>query len=346
MQPRDRGEAGRIILTLTAVASTVTLVQVLLSPDAAGRAVDLLIEAPILLVLVAGSWLIARGGQDGPRRMVWAIFPFLGLVGIVALDLYTGDASAAAQVFLLFPALYAASQVPRSGAIAVTVVTAACDAVIAFRLLPLAEAITDVTYVVAAIAASAALLVRAAERREVVVEQLRHQAAVDPLTGLVTRRVLEAAAQAALSGAADHSGTALIVLDIDRFKAVNDAYGHLAGDEVLVQIAGILLNLSRPEDTVSRLGGDEIALLLPACAAPVAHSRAELIRSTTANHVFVVGDGVELRMTVSVGLGHAPSPHFDLRSLYAEADAALYEAKRGGRNQVRRRHDQVLSHRD
>ena len=125
-----------------------------------------------------------------------------------------------------------------------------------------------------------------------------------------------------------------MLIDVDRFKAVNDAYGHLAGDEVLVQIAGILLNLSRPQDTVSRMGGDEIALLLPACSEEAAIARAEMIRSVTAEHVFIIPGGTTLRLSISAGVAHATSDSVDLRALYSHADTALYEAKRSGRDQV------------
>ena len=81
------------------------------------------------------------------------------------------------------------------------------------------------------------------------------------------------------------------------------------------------------------MGGDEIGILLPGCSELAGVERAELIRSTIADHEFVLPDA-EVRVTVSIGLAHAPTHAFDLRTLYAAADAALYDAKRGGRNRV------------
>ena len=321
-----------MVFTLSVVASVVTVLAAAVTVEDPGHMVQLAITLPVLVVLVAGSWLLRIG--DRPHRPAWAVFPFLCLLVLVGLDLLTGDATMAAQVFLLFPALYASSQLRRHAALAVTAAAVAGDAVVVFTLLPVRLAATDAVYMSAAIATCAALLAAAAGRREVVLDQLRRHAALDPLTGLVTRRVLESAAQTALSGALERAGTALILIDVDRFKSINDTHGHLAGDEVLVQVAGILLNLSRPEDTVSRLGGDEIALLLPACSAQVASVRAEAVRATIAAHVFVLPNGHHARLSVSAGVAHA-APHGDsLRALYSRADAALYQAKNNGRDRV------------
>jgi diguanylate cyclase (GGDEF)-like protein len=108
----------------------------------------------------------------------------------------------------------------------------------------------------------------------------------------------------------------------------------LVGDEILVQVSGILLNLSRVEDTVSRMGGDEIALLLPGCSLEVAIERAEQIRSVIAGHAFSAGASEPLGLSVSVGVAHAPTHALELRTLYSAADQALYAAKRAGRDQV------------
>ena len=126
-----------------------------------------------------------------------------------------------------------------------------------------------------------ALLILSGERQDALVAELRTQAAVDSLTGLVTRRVLDEAASSALSGAASAQGTGLILLDLDHFKHVNDEHGHLAGDEVLVQVSKLLLG-TRSGDTVSRMGGDEIAVLLAGCSVDALRQRAEQILSRSA----------------------------------------------------------------
>ncbi len=164
--------------------------------------------------------------------------------------------------------------------------------------------------------------------------QLRQQAAVDPQTGLVTRRVLDQAAQSALSGAASRLGTALMLVDIDDFKLINDKYGHPAGDEVLVQLAALLIRGCRPNDIVSRLGGDELALLLLGCSQSAMVGRGEDLLNRIRAHPFRLNDEHTITITVSAGLAHAPTHATDLRELYSTADKALYRAKRAGRNRV------------
>ena len=185
----------------------------------------------------------------------------------------------------------------------------------------------------AALVTTSVILIRAGERQAALVAKLERQAAIDPLTGLVTRRVLDEAAQSAMSGAASEEGTSLILLDVDEFKSINDRYGHPAGDQILVQLANLLVHSSRAGDVVSRMGGDEIALLLPGCSADALRRRAEQIVWDVRAHAFMAEDE-PVAVSVSVGLAHAPTHAVDLRTLYVAADAALYKAKQAGRNQV------------
>jgi diguanylate cyclase (GGDEF)-like protein len=331
LQPRERDDAARAAFILTTVAAAVTLIGVIIRPaGSGGTLVSALITTPLLCILVAASWGL-RHGRAHPT--LWASFPLLGIVAIVLLDVLTHDSSVAAQVFLFFPALYGASQLHRGGAAVLAAAVIIGDAVVTFAQVGWQQATPAFVYLAAAVATSCGLLASSAHRRDLLTHQLRAQAAIDPLTGLVTRRVLDNAARSALSGAATSTGTTLILIDVDRFKVVNDTYGHPSGDELLIQIAGILLNLSRPEDIVSRMGGDEIGVLLPGCGERVGFERAELIRTTIAAHRFLLPDA-EVRISVSIGVAHAPTHAFDLRTLYAAADAALYDAKRSGRNQV------------
>lgn len=332
-QPRDRDIAARVLSTLAVVAGGVTVLFAAVAPNqqgASAASVGVTVTTAIAVVLAA----VAVRGIRHRGVWVWAIFPFAAIAAIVGLDLLTQDASVSAQIFFLFPALYGGFQLRRYGAIAVGLAAISGDMVAVFSQLPVRIAVVQCGYLAAAIATSMALLVVSGEQQDALVGQLRHQAAIDSLTGLFTRRVLDSAAASALSGAASELGTGLILLDIDRFKHVNDEYGHPAGDEVLVQLAGLLMQGVRPSDTVSRLGGDEIAVLLAGCSVDAVVRRAEEILWDVRAHPFVISSGGTLSMSVSIGVAHLPTHGVDLRSLYSAADSSLYAAKRGGRDQI------------
>jgi diguanylate cyclase (GGDEF)-like protein len=333
LQPRDVTTAARTITPLCIVAAAVTVAFALVDlVRGLSDARTAIVTALGGLIIVGIGWATRYLAES--HVFAWGSLPFLGVGLIVAFDLASHDGSVAAQVFFFFPALYAASQLPRSGAWIGTLTAIAGEAVVVFASTPVGDGFTEVGYVTAALATAAVLLTLSAERQDRLIARLRRQAAIDPLTGLVTRRVLDQAAQSALSGAASSSGTALILLDVDGFKGVNDKYGHPAGDEVLVQLAALLVQHSRASDVVSRLGGDEIALLLPGCSQDAVLARAGALLADVRRHAFVIPDGEQIKVSVTAGVAHAPTHASDLRSLYVTADAALYRAKRSGGDQV------------
>ena len=341
LQPRDADLAARVLATLALVAGGVTVVFAAVQPGEQGATpVSLLLTVVSVAAVVAVALLLRRMRTNS--SWVWAVFPFAAIGVIVFLDLFTSDATASAQVFFLFPALYGGFTLRRTGAILVGGGAIAGDLVDVLTLLPARIAVVQAGYVVAAVATTVALLVLSGERQDALVAELRTQAAVDSLTGLVTRRVLDEAASSALSGAASEKGTGLILLDIDNFKRVNDEHGHLAGDEVLVQVSQLLLQSSRDADTISRMGGDEIAVLLAGCSVDVLRQRAEQIVLAMRECPFTTEAGATLSITVSVGLAHLPTHGSNLRSLYGAADTSLYVAKRCGRDQVGPMPDAVL----
>jgi two-component system, cell cycle response regulator len=127
----------------------------------------------------------------------------------------------------------------------------------------------------------------------------------------------------------------LIMLDIDFFKRLNDTYGHLFGDEILKEIAGLVKGCLRTMDVLARYGGEEFAILLPETDMESAHLTAERIRQAVENHDFGGDQSNPVKVTVSQGLTSYPSPGIEQRSdLLAKADEALYEAKEQGRNMV------------
>lgn len=184
------------------------------------------------------------------------------------------------------------------------------------------------------------------ERREA---EQRKFAMIDPLTGLMNRRAFMAAVErAARRGRRDPM--TLLVLDLDHFKQVNDRYGHEIGDRVLYGFAQVAERVTRPNDQLYRMGGEEFCFLLPDCELTEALGVAERIRTGFAALV-IDARGVEAKTTVSIGLATDGGAPIDLEVLLEAADAALYEAKARGRNQVvvsspaLLRSDHVRSHR-
>jgi diguanylate cyclase (GGDEF)-like protein len=163
----------------------------------------------------------------------------------------------------------------------------------------------------------------------------------DFLTGWHNRRYLQQRLKEELARAQRHAGSiACLMIDIDRFKSINDGYGHLAGDNALKEIAHRVESQIRSMDTAARFGGDELAILLPEATAADAATLAERIRDAIAAVPFALTSQIERSLTVSVGVAAvAPGRHqTDLKAvgdrLLADADAALYRAKALGRNHV------------
>ncbi|WP_375478978.1 GGDEF domain-containing protein [uncultured Jatrophihabitans sp.] len=339
-QPRHESVAKWTLLVLTVVAAGVTAGFALALPTATMRAqTGTTVAACLAIVVLAGCLFAART----PPRAAWAAYPFAAVALIAMLDISTADASVTGQIFFFLPVLYAAAQLRRAAAAMVCAAAVLAELVVTLTLLPLHVAVADAGFVAAMLCSTAALLVHNAERNDALIEQLRIQAAIDPLTGLHTRRVLDHAAENAFAEVDHAGGTALLLIDLDRFKQVNDVHGHPAGDRVLQELAGILRAAGRRTDIVSRMGGDEFAVLLAACTVPAAFDRASQILRAVREHVFDVGPWTaqpnpdapaQLRLSVSIGLAHLPTHAQDLLSLYRVADMSLYEAKRNGRDQL------------
>jgi diguanylate cyclase (GGDEF)-like protein len=333
MQPRDYRAARLIVRWFTLLAVAVSVVVLPLQDNV--RPTDSRLLALAGAALAVGVVMSAAATVvDGAAAPAWALCPFLAIVAIVVVDLATDDASVTAQIFLLFPVLYAGSQLPRRGAVMVTAAAIAGDAVVVLVSLPLNVAVADAAYVAAALTATAVMLVLSAEARDLTMAKLAHRATTDSLTGLVTRRVFDRATASAVAVPGHADGTCLVLVDLDRFKSVNDRYGHQGGDEVLVQVSALLLESARQGDVVSRIGGDELALLMPGCPIEVAERRAREIVERVREHGITLAAGNVIHVSVSVGLAHAPTHAVDHPGLYAAADRALYAAKGSGRNRV------------
>ncbi|GIM92456.1 putative bifunctional diguanylate cyclase/phosphodiesterase [Paractinoplanes toevensis] len=151
-----------------------------------------------------------------------------------------------------------------------------------------------------------------------------HEALHDGLTGLPNRVAFRQRAAAAVQ---DQSGGAVVVVDLNRFKEVNDTLGHHAGDELLRVITARLRGGLRPQDTAARLGGDEFALILPGLGADAVREMLESLRAVLTSEVVL--DGVPLTIEASFGIALFPEHGDDVEELLRHADAAMYQGKRG-----------------
>jgi diguanylate cyclase (GGDEF)-like protein len=182
------------------------------------------------------------------------------------------------------------------------------------------------------------LLVAATMLADAIVRQsshLRHSSTHDALTGLANREFF--AERLGLEAErAQRYGRPLSVamLDLDRFKAVNDAYGHPAGDRVLRHAAQVMLQAVRRSDLVARIGGEEFVVVFPETDAAAAAGLSERLRDLLAATPAPLGDGRTTPLTVTIGVAAAPADGDRLDALLAAADRRLYEGKRAGRNRV------------
>ena len=170
-------------------------------------------------------------------------------------------------------------------------------------------------------------------RRQGELAQAYSEAAItDALTGLHNRRHLESRVPAVLIAARDAGRPmSLAMLDLDHFKSVNDRFGHSVGDQVLVRLARILRERMRAEDHLVRMGGEEILVILSGASPALAMEICERLREAVSVHPW---NELHPDLQVSVSIGLACSPEYDLNTLIERADAALYQAKNAGRNRL------------
>jgi diguanylate cyclase (GGDEF)-like protein len=175
-------------------------------------------------------------------------------------------------------------------------------------------------------------------QRGALIKHLEIAAATDAKTGLLNAATWQQLAQRELSRAAREGiRAAVLILDMDRFKQINDTHGHLVGDVVLKSVADCLTEEMRDYDTIGRFGGEEFVALLPGIDAATAMRIAGRIRHRVSIlQVPMFQDPAELLggLSVSIGVACFPRHGFDIERLLNAADAALYVAKHGGRNRV------------
>ncbi|MDQ1486889.1 MAG: hypothetical protein QOJ62_2582 [Actinomycetota bacterium] len=271
---------------------------------------------------------------DRLPTIVWPAVPTLAAAIILLLGVGSNDATASSQLAFCWPVLFASYHLRPSTARAVAGVVVCCEILLCIAADAPGVVFADAFGVSIILTAVMVTLVHARERMDGAIKGLQHLVEHDALTGLSSRRTFDADIDTLDEG----EPSALILIDIDDFKTVNDTLGHAAGDDVLRVVASCLVANSRPRDSIYRLGGDELALMLRGCPVEVATRRAEAVRDAVERAPAVVAHGSEggisPRVTVSVGVACMPDHARTRVELLRLADAAMYSAKNAGRNRV------------
>jgi two-component system cell cycle response regulator len=167
-------------------------------------------------------------------------------------------------------------------------------------------------------------------------QQSISMAVTDALTGLYNRHYLNTHLENMVRQALKNGkNLALMIMDMDHFKAVNDTYGHDVGDMVLKQLSQIIINTSRSTDLAARFGGEEFVVLMPETDPQAAQGAANRMREIVESNSFAISNGETLTKTVSIGVASLHPDGDSAESLLKRADEALYSAKHSGRNQVK-----------
>lgn len=167
------------------------------------------------------------------------------------------------------------------------------------------------------------------------VRTLNHVAQHDQLTGMLYRgSAIEAAETLLLSTGGMETSIGVALFDLDNFKVVNDSYGHLAGDEVLAALSGVLRHTARQGDIIGRFGGEEFIAFLPGAELDATYRFADRVRQAIAGTLIPMRDGITINVTVSSGVAAIPGCAATLEDAIRRADDRLLAAKRNGRNRV------------
>ncbi len=274
--------------------------------------------ATTLIGVYAAAGVAAVSGTRGPLGSDVAS----NLVGLAQLAAYTGSSLAATMIGLrlLGDRSRLRDAVPSRRAFSVEVTTLLLGAVAAVL-------ITQDLWLSPVVVVLTAVL-----HRSTMAHELAAAARTDAKTGLLNATAWRERASELLRDAARRGERlAILLIDLDHFKLVNDTYGHLAGDLVLQTVSDVLSGAVRGSDSAGRFGGEEFALALPHIDGPHALAIAERLRLEIARRTAAI----DIPVTTSVGLASSPDDAVDLDVLLAKADVALYAAKRAGRDRVR-----------
>ncbi|WP_298460884.1 diguanylate cyclase [uncultured Cellulomonas sp.] len=328
LRPRDEIGAARVLAVALVLAMVATVGWEVVGwqqgrPGSdAGSVASSLVALAIVGLLAA---VLVRVPHRVPT-LAWPVVAVVQPLATAATVVAAHDASAGAQFGLVYAVVFAASQFGGVFAWSVTALAVSADAWIVFSVLDPGPAASDLLVVACALPMITLVLQLTNAHQDRLRARLDELAGADSLTGLtVRRRLVEAGTRALAAG----RPTGLLVVDVDRFKELNDTHGHPVGDLVLVQIADLLRASAGDDDLAARLGGDELALLVRGDHDAVRRRALDLRDAVRGHHWRRPG----LAPTVSVGWVTA-HPGWGFGELYEAADRALYEAKAHGRDRV------------
>jgi diguanylate cyclase (GGDEF)-like protein len=323
--PAREREMARSTAALFGAAALVTVLGLVLPHD---RQVDS--DGLVFVAVLAG--LIAAGLAWRRERVPQKLYPVVAVLGTLTVSLglfFNGERHGGPvgsdEMFYLWVVLWAAYYFRRR-MLAIQVVIVLAAFALTLALVHPGSAGTSRWISVSGLVIGAAVVVRMlSERNERLVAELRDAALTDPLTGLPNRRALEGAfAREAGRTARGGPSFSLLLLDLDRFKQLNDEHGHKAGDRALIEIAGLLRSHARPVDTAARIGGDEFALLLSEIGRDGALEVKQRLSRAIHEHALVW----EWPAGASIGVSSSDEDGASMDALMRHADLRLYTAKR------------------
>jgi diguanylate cyclase (GGDEF)-like protein len=320
----DRPLLTRVLLIVWFVGTSTFTVSVLVSPPTNGSLAPLWAVSVIGYVMTAWLWVHRRELPEHAADVSGYLCCLLASIVTAA----SRDAATPFCLFYLWVTVVSCHFLPVRRAVPQILIVSPCYAValaLTGEAFPWFRwALLSLTVVVVGVSVTA---MRA--RLAALVAVLADSARSDALTGLKNRRAFDETLDVELERAArtgDHVG--LIIADLDLFKAINDEFGHLAGDEVLRRTAKALKAVVRRVDVAYRIGGEEFAVIVPGGDAPSVHLLAERVRQAV-SETFAGGPHA---VTMSLGVAVYPEHGADAVSVFAQADSACYQAKARGRN--------------
>jgi diguanylate cyclase (GGDEF)-like protein len=328
----EQGATHSVAYLMLAAAPVVFLTGIVLPAD---HPPGWVAAIALTCVFMAAGGAVARWRARWIPRLWWLIVPFVAIAIIAGMNFASHDASAGAQLFYLWPVLYASNFLSNRVAALVLVLISAGHAAVAFSTLTTTKALSDWVSVTVALSLTAIVVASLRNRNDRLRQVLESQALADSLTGVANRRSFDGELTRAVTWARrGGESLALISVDIDYFKKINDTYGHGVGDQALQVVANSLRVVARREDDlVARLGGDEFVVLLRTDRVSAGRAADEVRAVLAAVDSLPCGPP-----GLSIGIAVLPDHASTADELRAASDAALYEAKQKGRGRTAMAH--------